>query len=239
MDEAAKEQLMARFRAYLDATDDLGALDSERDAYEYDDDDAQAAPDLFSLLTEIITLKNEVKLESRLVKTALDEFRDLFDSLRDANTSLAEQQQQRLQQEQAAVQRKQEKLILELLDLRDRMQAGQEQCQRFRPGWFSRRRSTEFVTSMSEGMAMNLRRLDELLSRRGVRPFSVLQQNFDPHRMHADEVTNDPELAVGVVVAELRKGFLFNGELLRLAEVVVNRPDQAAPETETLISSNK
>jgi molecular chaperone GrpE len=230
MDEAAKQQLVERFRAYLDATDaETFAADIEQApeaAPEAAPEDAlAAAPDLFSLLAELAALKNEVKLESRQVKGALDQFRELFDTLRDANARIMDEQQQRSQQAQAAAQQTQKTLLLELLELRDRMQAGHDQCLRFRPGWFGRRRAAEFVASMAEGMAMNLRRLDETLSRRGVRPLPVLEQRFDPHRMHATELTADPKRDAGLVVAELRKGFLLNGELLRAAEVVVNRPE--------------
>nr|MBP6583493.1 nucleotide exchange factor GrpE [Chromatiaceae bacterium] len=48
------------------------------------------APDLFTLLAELAALRNEVKLESRQVKSALDQFGDLFDTLRDANRRLQE-----------------------------------------------------------------------------------------------------------------------------------------------------
>jgi molecular chaperone GrpE len=232
MDEAVKEQLIERFRAYLDATDSTGAetleaVDAQAPKAAPDAEpeaEAAAAPDLFSLLAEMAALKNEVKLESRQFKGALDQFRELFDTLRDANARIADEQQQRGQQAQAAAQQKQKTLLLELLDLRDRMQAGHDQCLRFRPGWFGGRRAAPFIASMAEGMAMNLRRLDETLSRRGVRPLPVLEQRFDPHSMHATELTADPNRAAGLVVAELRKGFLLNGELLRAAEVAVNRP---------------
>ncbi len=113
------------------------------------------------------------------------------------------------------------------------MQAGHDQCLRFRPGWLGRRRAAEFVASMAEGMAMNLRRLDETLSRRDVRPLPVLEQRFDPHSMHATELTADPKRAAGIVVAELRKGFLLNGQLLRAAEVAVNRPNREPATTST------
>jgi len=227
MDEADKEQLIDRFRAYLDAAET--ASESDLDA----DDEHEAAPDLFSLLAELAALKNEVKLESRQFKGALDQFRELFDTLRDSNARIADEQRQRSQQEQAAARQTQQKLLLELLDLRDRIQAGHDQCLRFRPGWFGRRRAAEFVASMAEGMAMNLRRMDETLSRRGVRPLPVLEQRFDPHSMHATELTADPKLAAGIVVAELRKGFLLNDELLRAAEVAVNRPNREPAPTST------
>jgi molecular chaperone GrpE len=216
MDEAVKEALLARFRAYLDSP----AVEAEPGGAAAE---AERAPDLFTLLAELSALKNEVKLESRQVKSALDEFRSLFDALREANARLAEEQERRREQEQMAAQQGQKELLLALLDLRDRLQAGHEQALRFRPGWLTGRSAASFVTSMAEGMAMNLRRLDELLARREVRPLSVVGQGFDPRTMHAAELARDPEQPDGRVVGELRKGFMHGDRLLRAAEVVVNR----------------
>ncbi len=74
-------------------------------------------------------------------------------------------------------------------------------------------------------MGMNLRRLDETLARRRVRRLPAVGEPFDPHRIHAVELTRDPERPNGQVVAELRPGWLLDDALLRPAEVVVNRVD--------------
>lgn len=215
MDAVTKEQLLVAFSAYLDAVD---ATDDPHPAA-----DTDAAPDLFTLLAELAALKNEVKLESRQVKSALDDFRSLFDSLRESSARLAEEQERRHEQAQQADQQRQKELLLDLLELRDRLQAGQEQARRFQRGWFDGR-ATGFIVSMAEGLEMNLRRFDEMLARRGVTPLPALDQPFDPHRMHAAELANHPTRPAGIVVRELRKGFLLHDRLLRAAEVVVNRP---------------
>lgn len=215
MDEATKEALTSQFRAYLDAAGD-----------ELPSAGARAAPDLFTLLAELAALKNEVKLESRQVKTALDEFRDLFDALRESQTRLGEEQERRFEQTRAAERQGWTKMLLELLELRDRIQAGHDQAARFRPRWFTRRRrAPQLVASLAEGMAMSLRRLDETLARRGVRPLPAVGRPFDPQRMHATELAHDPDRPTGEVVGELRPGWLLHDELLRPAEVVVNRTD--------------
>ncbi|WP_295885124.1 nucleotide exchange factor GrpE [uncultured Thiohalocapsa sp.] len=219
MEDAAKDALAARFRAYLDlppAPEVPASVSAE----------APPAPDLFTLLAEVAALKNEVKLESRQVKGALDEFRGLFETLKSAHDRLADEQQRRREHERAAQAREHRDLLLELLELRDRMQAGHASAAGHRPrGLFGRRRVRAFAAAMADGQAMSLRRLDETLARRGVRPLAAVGQPFDPHRMHAAEVESDPARPAGEVIRELRPGFLLHGELLRLAEVVVNRPD--------------
>lgn len=70
---------------------------------------------------------------------------------------------------------------------------------------------------------MTLRRLDELLARQHVRPLEVLGITMDPHLMKVVELDHRPELDNGIVTAELRKGFRWGDEILRLAEVKVNK----------------
>lgn len=214
MEERDKEQLVTRFRAYIDAAD---ATPDEATP-------TGDGPDLFTLLAELAGLKAEIKVESRQVKAALDQFRELFDLLRQAQQRLEGDLNRQQQREDLTRQAAEQDQLLELLDLRDRLQAGLDQGQGYSPGWLARRgRAGAFVAGMSEGLGMNLRRLDDILHRRGVRPLQVIGQPFDPQTMHAGEVTEDPARPAGHVVGELRKGFTHRDRLLRAAEVVVNK----------------
>jgi len=255
VDRATKDALAERFRAYLDQPPAVvganagphGDAQDEQprapDAPETPDappDIPKGTPDLFSLLAEVAALKNEVKLESRQVKTALDEFRGLFEALQSANTRLEQEQQRRREQERGARTRERKELLLDLLELRDRLDAGHGSAAGYRPkGLFGRRQARGFAAAMAEGLAMNLRRLDETLARRGVRPLPALGEPFDPHRMHAAELAFDPKIPVGQVIAERRSGFLLDGELLRAAEVVVNRPEPPRPAEPVLQTSTE
>ena len=75
MDAELKEQLIGRFRQYLD---DAAPEDSVQPP-------ASGEMDLFTLFTELAALKNEVKLESRQVRQALDHSRELIDAVRENN----------------------------------------------------------------------------------------------------------------------------------------------------------
>ncbi|EXJ15732.1 nucleotide exchange factor GrpE [Imhoffiella purpurea] len=219
MNPTDKERLLASFRDYLDRAENPDPQGHEADGHGADTD-----PDLFTLLAELAALKSEVKLESRQVKTALDEFRSLFDALRASQDRLDEERKRRREAERQSEQTASKDLLLELLDLRDRLEAGQDQAGRFRPIWFGRRSARAFVGSMAEGLGISLRRLDETLARQGVHHFEALHRRFDPHRMRANELADDPDRPEGQVVEELRKGFMLNDALLRPAEVRVNRP---------------
>lgn len=213
METAVKEQLLDRLRDYLD-----------QDSVDLPAPDAAEAPDLFSLLAELAALKNEVKIESRQVKTALDEFRSLFDTLQQSNTRLDNELTRQREQAAKTRQETERELLMELLDLRDRIHAGQTSMSRYQPGWLARRTGVEDILSrFSEGQDMNLRRFDEILARRGVRPLETLGEYFDPHTMHAVETAHEPGQDEGQILTEIRTGFMQHEQLLRPAEVIVNK----------------
>lgn len=217
MDAATRDALLTQFAAYLATVDETDTAQTNE----------AEAPDLFTLLAELAALKSEVKLEARLVKSALDEFRALVENVREYQLRLDEERRQRNEQAIGFERQKQKDFLLELLEVRDRLHAGYEQASRFRPQrWWGCRAVGEFVAALATGMAMNLRRLDELLTRHEVQPVLALGQRFDPYTMRAIEVTRDVNQPAAVVVNELRPGFLYRGQLLRPAEVVVNRPEE-------------
>ncbi|SEQ02312.1 molecular chaperone GrpE [Ectothiorhodospira magna] len=210
MGDPDKAQLLEQFRAYLDTAPDT-LPDPE-------------APDLFTLLSEMAALKTEVRLESRQFRTALDQFGEVFETLRQSNQRLQEALAR--QREQAATERQDAEtpLLLELLDLRDRLQAGHARADHYSPGWLARRSGAgRFVSGMAEGMAMNLAHLDDMLARREVRPVTTLGQPFDPHTMQAVGTSHVPDQPSGIVTREVRPGFTRQGRVLRTSEVIVNK----------------
>lgn len=219
MDEATKQAMLQRFADYLDdapPTPPNAATETE----------TERAPDLFTLLAETAALKNEVKLESRQVKAALERFSELFDCLRQANTRLEEELARQREREEQARREAERALLQDLLELHDRVSAGHEQAGRYQPPWLALSgRPTRFIEAMGEGLGMNLRRLDEILARRGVQAVLALNCRFDPDTMHAAEIRRDPDQEDGLVLDQTRGGFIQHGRLLRPAEVIVNKKD--------------
>ncbi|MDZ7852213.1 MAG: nucleotide exchange factor GrpE [Halomonas sp.] len=218
MDSTTQEHLLSRFRDYLDSVESREADGATQP------DAAAEAPDLFSLFTALEALKNEVKLESRQVKAALDQFRELFDALEGEKQRLQAQLDRQAEQQQAQEAAEQRDLLVEMLELRDRMHAGYRQAHDHRPGWLARRDGSQrFIDGMAQGMKMNLGRLDTLLKRQSVHPIETLGQPFDPHTMQAVDVAREPQQPDGIVLGERRSGYWHDTRLLRSAEVVVNK----------------
>ncbi len=217
VDESVKDDLIARFRAYLDS--------AEADAEDHADDGAESS-DLYSLFVELAGLRTEVRTESRLVKDALDQFRAVFDRLEKDHAVLEREVERARTEVRDQARTLLRPLLLDLLDLRDRLEAGAKEPQTRRRSWTLGfwRRPPQDLEAWREGQAMTLRRLDRLLSDRQVASLDLIGRPFDPRLASVVSTVEDAASVPGVVVEVVRTGFLWNGEMLRPAEVIVSKP---------------
>lgn len=70
------------------------------------------------------------------------------------------------------------------------------------------------------------RLLADVLADHGVTAFESLATPFDPHRHRAVDIADDTSGAVDAVIAERKRGYTWNGDLLRKAEVVAGGSEQ-------------
>ncbi len=220
MDAVVKETLLDRFRCYLDSIEEAP---EEPDA-------AGAEADLFTVFVELAAVRNEVRTESRLVKEALDQFRGVFATLQSSHATL-EQELTRVQSEARERGRALLRpLLLELLDLRDRLAAGLQQPTVRALRWFEFWRGQQQAEpdSWREGLGITLRRLDRILAERRVVRIEMTGRRFDPRMGRVVGTTQDMTIGSGIVMEEVSAGFQWDDELLRAAEVIVNKagPDQ-------------
>lgn len=217
MDAEEKERLINEFRACLEEWDD--------DENNSGDDTGEPPVDLSLLFAELSILRNEVRIEARQFKTALDDMRALGQLLGEQNERLM-RDLERAREAAASAQRQVERrLLLDMLDVRDRVDAAVSVFRAWRPSFLSRLATTEtkIVRGMGEGIELTLQRLDDLLVERRVRPIEALGSRLDPNIMRAIGVESDPLRGVGEVLREVRRGYLREDDLLRPAEVIVNR----------------
>jgi molecular chaperone GrpE len=212
LDDAEKQRLIEEFRTCLEQ-------------WEKQDADQGEPVDLRTLLGEMAALKNEVRLESRQFKSALEELKSFGEALRAHNERLARDLERARAEAAEGKLQTERRLLLGMLDLRDRLQAGADAAAARRPSALARLvpGETRFARALSEGLTLTLQRLDELLATHRVRPIEALGQPLDPQRMRAVGVEADPEALDGVVLREARRGFYHGGELLRAADVIVNK----------------
>jgi len=213
VDESIKQALLSRFQAYLD-TPEATAPETRTET-----------SDLYSLFVEVAGLRSEVRTESRLVKEALDQFRGVFDALQASQAAV----QQELDRARAAARDQADAalrpLLLDVVDLRDRLLAALKLAAPPRSGWTDRllRRPASGGETWQEGLRMTLRRLDQALLDRRVAPMRLVGQPFDPRRARVVATAADSSAADGTVLEEVRAGFLWDDQVLRTADVVVSK----------------
>ena len=215
MEEALKDSLVEQFRRYLDG------IEEEPPAPQ-----AGSEADLFTLFVELAALRTEVRTESRLVKEALDQFRDVFQTLQSSQRTVEQELQHARERERDHGRALLRPLLLELLDLRDRLVAGLQPATAPRRPWHVlwRRTPPPKTEPWQEGQRMTLRRLDQLLHDRRVTPIDIVGRRFDPRfgRVVATRPTGG--IDAGIVLEDVRAGFLWEDQPLRLAEVIVCKP---------------
>ena len=217
MDDSIKQALIDRFRGYLDMAED---------GEEPPDDPGETA-DLFSVLVEMAALRSEVRTESRLVKEALEQFRGVFDSLQASQATLQRELDRARTETRDQAQSALRPLLLDVIDLRDRLVAALTLSAAARPRWRDRlwRRDRSGMAAWQEGLRMTLRRLDQVLLDRRVVATQLAGLPFDPRLARAIGTAADSSVAEGTVIKEVRAGFLWDDQVLRTAEVIVSKGD--------------
>ncbi len=226
LDPREKERLVEEFRIYLEQCITEPAENETAENKTAENETREQPVDLRTLLGEMAALKNEVRLESRQYKSALDELRGFGEALREHNERLV-QDLDRLRRQAAETQRQTERrLLLGLLDVHDRLQAGADAAAATRSFAFARFLApgpTRVARSLIAGTQLTLQRLDDLLAAHRVRPIETLGQALDPRTMCAVATEAARGAPEGSVLREARRGFTHGGELLRAAEVIVNK----------------
>lgn len=212
--EGQKNELLEDFQKYLEQN----TLDPFA---------TQNQPDLHSLLSEMSGLKTEVKAEARQFKNTLDTLTTALTTVQEDNKTLATElaaYSQRLEQQQEKLMRT---MLLQIVDMYDRLNTGVDVLQNYqpvnRPFKKSRVKDVNFIKRFKEGQIMTLKRFEQLLAEYKVQVIDCVGKRLDPVTMSAVETGQDATHENGIVLQELRKGFLFKGQVLRLAEVKVNK----------------
>jgi len=176
---------------------------------------------------EMAALRSEVRTESRLVKEALEQFRSVFDSLQASQATLQRELDRARTETRDQGQSALRPLLLDVIDLRDRLVAALTLSAAARPRWRDRlwRRDRSGVAAWQEGLRMTLGRLDRVLLDRRVVATQLAGFPFDPRLARAIGTAADSSVAEGTVIKEVRAGFLWDDQVLRTAEVIVSKGD--------------
>jgi molecular chaperone GrpE len=225
VDDHTKQMLLRQFNAWLDAAAEgapSGTTDGQTPA-----EALTPTTDLYSLFVEMAGLRSEVRTESRLVKEALDQFRGVFETLQTSHTAVRQELERTRAETRDQAKAALRPLLLDVIDLRDRLLAALKLSGTIRTGWLDRalRRNVTGGEAWQEGLRLTLRRLDQVLLDRRVVPMRLEGQPFDPLQARAVAIVADGTARESTVIEEVRTGFLWDEQVLRTAEVVVRQFD--------------
>ncbi len=212
--EQQKQQLLDEFKTFLD---EQPVLDNMTDR----------SPDLYQLLQEMVELKTEVRAESRLFKKTLDSLLSSQEAIQSANEQLARQHQemeQALQQQHSALQKT---WLLEWAEIYERSLEALAILTQYQPvkGFLkkSRAKDIKLIQRLHQGQEMMLERVENLFAKYQLEEIKCLNSSFNPEEMNAVIMESHSRLKNGQVLQVLRKGYRYQGEVVRMAEVKVNK----------------
>ena len=209
-----KQRALDDFRQWLDTAGEEPPAHGESDAGDCD---------LRDLFAEFAALRQEIRLQNREQARAGRELAAAAERY-DAATRREERGDETLAAfEQRVSRTAEDRCLLETLEVRDALVRGRDAAVRLRdrPRLFGR--PPRGAAGVVEGYELAIGRFDRMLSRFDVRPVQTVGRPFDSRVMHAVEARRVGRIDDGVVVEELRSGFVRRDDVLRLADVAVNR----------------
>ena len=211
-----------------------------------DPEQSGSAPDLYSLWSSVTAMTEETRLQGRSFKRLHEDLTPMQEMVRSVS-SMVERYEQTLDQQENKARDAIRNALLDdvlgvLIDIRDRLVLGRESAKesliavaRSLSGWRSllgpkkaAAHSKETIAALIKGYELCSERLDEALSRFGVRPIDCVGRLFDPDAMKAVDIEDRSGVEDGTVVEVYRTGYRRDGSVYRTAEVKVARKGQAA-----------
>ena len=217
--QSNNEKLLAQFEGFLQQGEQFTS--ENNNAIEK----ASQKVDLYQLFSELSALKAEVKKDARQKKEVMGHFTGMLDTLQDGNKQLTQELGRHDSHRKEAITRTKKDLLSEIIDLNDRLEATVASLHHFKPPLMERKVSREFREGLQQGLEMTLRRLEQLLQGHNVLAVEAIGKALDPHTMRVTEIREEKKQPDGIVLEEIRRGYLHQGTLFRLAEVVANKHD--------------
>ncbi len=179
--------------------------------------------DLYTLLMEFTTLRQEIKFQNREQNNTLRMQQSFIDSLKETLKLLKDRTSKLETLEERIRLTSEKKTVLPFLNIRDGLIRGLKAA---KAAAAIRRlfvRPPQGIEGIVEGYEMALRRFDRALTYVGITPVTALDRPFDPATMRAVGQESDPQKEAGIVIEEQVGGFVRQDEVIQTAEVIVNK----------------
>ncbi|MDL1964813.1 MAG: nucleotide exchange factor GrpE, partial [Deltaproteobacteria bacterium] len=179
--------------------------------------------DLYTLLMEFTALRQEIKFQNREQNNTLRIQQSFIDSLKETLKLLKDRTSKLETLEERIRLSSEKKAVLPFIDIRDGLIRGLKAAKVTAATKRLFVRSPRGIEGIIEGYEMALRRFDRALSYVGITPVIALGRPFDLVRMRAVGQESDSQKEAGIVIEEQVGGFVRQNEVIRTAEVIVNK----------------
>ena len=212
MDKERKEFLLTAYSAFLDS--------------EYAENTIPTGNDGEVRIKDKMQSGEIPQSDTYNIKQALNLFHSLFEEVQANQTALETEMKRNQNQTAQLAQEKLRPLLLELLDLRDNLEGGLNAAKSYRLFrlrlWF-RKRESRLIKGLRDGQEITLNRLDQMLAAYQIRPIEAVGEKFEPYTMRVVDTVKQEDVLDGIVTEEIGKGFYWGDDVLRVADVTVNK----------------
>lgn len=183
--------------------------------------------DLYTILSEFSALRQEIKMQNRAQSRAINTLSETLDEYERTSNLFKERTEGIALLEErirtTSIQASEKRTVMPFLDMRDALVRGYDSCKRISENTSLLRPSPKGIESIIEGYEMAIRRFDRALASVDIKPLECFGKPFDPKTMRAVGTKSVKDYADGIVVEEMLTGFIRKQEIIRLAEVTVNK----------------
>ncbi|MCS7242307.1 MAG: nucleotide exchange factor GrpE [Candidatus Caldatribacterium sp.] len=168
-----------------------------------------------SLQEEVEKLKTALEEEKRRVSEKEQLISEYLNDLKRVKADFDNFRKREMLYRQQFVKTANRDLILKILPIIDDLEKALFEGQK-----------NEVDVTFLQGVELIYRKFLSILEKEGVRPVETKGQKFDPKYHEAIATVSLPDHEDFVIVEEVRKGYLYHDEVLRPAQVKVNRISQ-------------
>ena len=241
VNDDAVESILADFRAWL------------REAKEIPLAEPPQQLDVASILQHFIALRQEINLQTRASRTALEQNAQALGLLQQSLAQNEEVEDSSDEQDEAK-----RPLLKTLIEAHDALMLAHREVERLLaqaapprveirlPLWArmlglgagidkqiarlraergeQAERYQQVLEALRVGYQMSLQRLERAFAQQGLEAIPCVGEPFDPESMEVVEVVREPERSSTEVQQEIRRGYTWHGRLFRCAQVRVASP---------------
>lgn len=182
-------------------------------------------PDLYSFYQELCILKNELRIGGRRNQEVLTRFGESLSDFQKTTADLQSRLYQMDKEKKEGEFSSYKPLFIPLVDILERMERLKERLS-FPPGRTFFKNDANWRkawNSFKEGFDITCSYLESLLKKEGITRIKTVGMSFDPVCMTAVAVEYTGEHLADQVIEELSPGFLYKGDIIKLAEVKITK----------------